>query len=560
VGAVSSRTVRAMRYSVLGSVSIPARALVACAAILGQAAQADDHRVAVNVVVQSGLRLADAELSRVVRGQLGRYGGVVALPEGTTKDAIAEERGRTNSKCKSGVLDQKCQLALGSALAASHWLEVTVNKPGKRCQVSLEYLSIVRESSDGGDIVRTECDAEAVALGLERGVETIARKQRWEGAGSGPVGSPLGGSAAAEDPNDPVAKALRDAEAAKANAAAEAERKAQAAAERVRGAEQRWSAVSHLARDRATPLELRVAALRAYVEAYSGTDRAREAEKLMASLEAEQARAAKAEAEARAAEDARRAEAEARRDSSAEMVLVPSGEFFYGCNARVDSECEDTEKPGQTMSLPAFRIDRTEVTVAAYKQCVDADRCSSAGVEMPYVNGKEVAAAAGWCNWGKGRDDHPMNCVDWNQARTYCAWTGKRLPTEQEWEKAARGTDGRKYAWGNEGYGNRKVANIADETAKRSNPRWTVAAGYDDGYVGTSPVGKFPAGRSPFGAEDMIGNVYEWTDTETVEKTKVLRGASWFGEPRAARASDRSWFDPSARFGFFGFRCAQTAH
>jgi formylglycine-generating enzyme required for sulfatase activity len=538
-----------MRTSVLGSVSTTARALVACAAILGQPAQADDHRVAVNVVVQSGLRLADAELSRVVRGQLGRYGGVVALPEGTTKDAIAEERGRTNSKCKSGVLDQKCQLALGSALAASHWLEVTVNKPGKRCQVSLEYLSIVRESSDGGDIVRTECDAEAVALGLERGVETIARKMRWSGAGAGPVGSPFGGGLPpVEDPNDPVAKALREAEAAKANAA-----------DRVRAAEQRWPAVSQLSRDRATPVESRVAALRAYAEAYSGTDRAREAEKLMATLEAEQARAAEAEAEARAAEEAKRAEAEARRLSSAEMVLVPAGEFFYGCNARVDSECNDDEKPGRTISLPAFRIDRTEVTVAAYRACVDAGRCSSAGVEMPYWDGKELPHAAWACNWGKGRDDHPMNCVDWNQARTYCAWKGKRLPTEQEWEKAARGTDGRKYAWGNEGYASRMVANIADETAKRSNPSWTVAAGYDDGYIGTSPVAKFPAGRSPFGAEDMIGNVLEWCENDYSAGIKALRGASWFGEPRFARASRRGGFDPGVRFENLGFRCAQSA-
>jgi hypothetical protein len=257
-----------------------------------RAVRADDHRVAVNVSVGRGLKLDGSDLSRVVRGQLGRYGGVVALPEATTKDAIAEERASTNSKCKSGLLDQKCQLALGSALAASHWLEVLVSKPGKSCEVSVEYLSIQRESSDGGDNVPAACDRDAVATALRQGLETIARKQRWSGVGSGPAGSSLGGgSAAAEDRDDPVARALRDAEAAKAKAAAEAEQTAQAAAERVRGAEERWPAVSQLARDRATPPESRLAALRAFVGAYSGTERAREAEALMASLEAERARA-----------------------------------------------------------------------------------------------------------------------------------------------------------------------------------------------------------------------------------------------------------------------------
>jgi formylglycine-generating enzyme required for sulfatase activity len=278
-------------------------------------------------------------------------------------------------------------------------------------------------------------------------------------------------------------------------------------------------------------LESRVAALRAYVEAYSGTDRAREAEKLMASLEAEQARAAEAEAEARAAEEAKRAEAEARRVSSAEMVLVPAGEFFYGCNARVDSECDDDEKPGRTMSLPAFRIDRTEVTVAAYKACVDADRCAAPDTGGP-------------CNWGTSRTDHPVNCVDWNQAQTYCAWKGKRLPTEQEWEKAARGTDGRKYAWGNEGMSSGRFANIE---------------GTADGWAQTSPMGKFPASRSPYGAEDMIGNVWEWCENDYSPVSKALRGASWVSELRYARASVRGWDDPGVRNVSYGFRCAQSA-
>jgi formylglycine-generating enzyme required for sulfatase activity len=532
----------------------------AAAAVVAQplAARADDHRVAVNVSVIPPLKLSGSDLSRIVRGQLGRYGGVVALPEGKTKDAIAEERASTNSKCKSGVLDQKCQLSLGSALAASHWLEVTIARPGKSCEVSLEYLSIVRESSDAGDNVPAACDRDAVAAALRQGLETIANKQGWSGAGAARGSSGLG--AVVEDPNDPVAQALKRAEAAKATAAADAEAKAREAADRVRGAETQWPTVRTLANDRSTPVEARLEALRAFSEKYPGTDRAREADALATSLEAEQARAAEAAAAARAAEEAKRAAEEAKRASSAEMVSVPAGEFFYGCNAQVDSECGDDEKPGRRMTLPEFRIDRTEVTVAAYRACVQAGRCSSSGVEMPFWNGKEQPEWAWACNWGKGRDDHPMNCVDWSQARALCAWKGKRLPTEQEWEKAARGTDGRKYAWGNEGYGARLVANIADETAKRSNPGWTVASGYDDGFTGTSPVGTFPAGRSPYGAVDMIGNVWEWCENDYSAGNKALRGGSWSSEPRYARASGRRGGDPGVRFGGGGFRCAQSAN
>jgi hypothetical protein len=169
--------------------------------------------------------------------------------------------------------------------------------------------------------VPAACDRDAVASAVRQGLETIARKHRWSGAGAaGPVSFPVGDGPAATD--DPVTHALRSAEAAQANAATEAER--------ARGAERRWPEVSQVARDRATPVKARLEALRAYAETYAGTDWAREAEKLTASLEAEPGRAT---------------DAETRRASSPEMVMVPAGEFFYGCNARRDSACDDDEKP-----------------------------------------------------------------------------------------------------------------------------------------------------------------------------------------------------------------------
>lgn len=249
-----------------------------------------------------------------------------------------------------------------------------------------------------------------------------------------------------------------------------------------------------------------------------------------------------------------------------EMVSVPGGEFFMGCNEKVDTECDHDEKPGRRVSVNAFQIDKTEVTVAQYGKCVEAGGCSSEGLTMPYWETgtepyKERPEWAWACNWGKaGHEQHPINCVTWQQAHAYCEWAGKRLPTEAEWEKAARGTDGRKYPWGNQGYGAAGlVANIADETAKRSQPQWTVAEGYDDNYYGTAPVGSFPAGASLSGALDIVGNVMEWTADWYDAKHKYwsLRGGSWANRPHYARASDRYKGDAPKRSETVGFRCAR---
>ncbi len=242
------------------------------------------------------------------------------------------------------------------------------------------------------------------------------------------------------------------------------------------------------------------------------------------------------------------------------MVAVPAGDFYMGCNEAVDTECDADEKPGKTVHADGFFIDLTEVTVAAYKKCVDAEACSAKGLEMPVYSGKDQPKWAWACNWKKsGRTKHPVNCLDWSQATAYCKWAGKRLPTEKEWEKAARGTEGLKYPWGNSGFGSTKVANIADEAAKKKYDGWTIAEGYDDGYVGTAPVGSFPAGKSPYGAHDMSGNVWEWVaDRRTEGKYRSIRGGSWRYEPGDARASIRSGNDPASRFNGVGFRCAQS--
>ncbi len=217
-----------------------------------------------------------------------------------------------------------------------------------------------------------------------------------------------------------------------------------------------------------------------------------------------------------------------------DMVLVPAGEFFAGCNEEADAECFADEKPGGPRELAAFSIDRTEVTLAAYRDCVDAEACS------------EPDRGEG-CNWGEtGRDRHPVNCVDWDQAKAYCAWRAARLPTEWEWEKAARGSDGRKYPWGNEPVDCQRA--VIDEGSGN-------ACGQGDT---TFEVGSKPEGASLYGALDLIGNVWEWTSTTREESgSVVVRGGAFYVAPPQARASFGLRFNPKGRGAFVGFRCAK---
>ena len=230
-----------------------------------------------------------------------------------------------------------------------------------------------------------------------------------------------------------------------------------------------------------------------------------------------------------------------------DMVRVPAEWFWMGCNEKVDKDCFAGET-GRRVYVDAFAIDQTEVTVAQYRACSKAGGCT------------EEPATGRFCTWtAEGRDQHPINCVNWFQAKTYCEWAGKRLPREEEWEKAARGTDGRKYPWGNDEFGEASKwwANIADEDGKREVPEIPfIAAGYHDGYATTAPVGSFPDGTSPYGAQDMAGNVLEWVWDKTTGG-RGLRGGSWNSLPSDARASGRYSFAPRGRRGNVGFRCAQ---
>jgi formylglycine-generating enzyme required for sulfatase activity len=235
---------------------------------------------------------------------------------------------------------------------------------------------------------------------------------------------------------------------------------------------------------------------------------------------------------------------------SKEMIYIPAGDFLMGSD-----ESWDNESPPHTVHVDAFYIDRYPVTNEEYKRFVDATGhpvpCYSVEWAEPYEY-----------NWDpekqtppEGKERHPVVLVSWEDACAYAAWAGKRLPTEAEWERAARGLDGNRWPWGNE-----FVPGHCNTRESDSN--------------GTTCVGQYsPEGDSPDGAGDMVGNVWEWTsslfypypydpndgrESQEARGWRVLRGGSWRNDLTRARCTARLDGD----FLFFnnvGFRCAVSA-
>jgi formylglycine-generating enzyme required for sulfatase activity len=208
------------------------------------------------------------------------------------------------------------------------------------------------------------------------------------------------------------------------------------------------------------------------------------------------------------------------------MASLPGGTFKMG-------------QRGDTVTVRAFSLDVTEVTADAYAACVRAGGCTADHPGEWTLDGKEFKAD-GRCNYGvRGKGNHPMNCVDWNQATAYCQWAGERLPTEEEWEWAARGQSrGTTYPWGNDEPGSRGC--------------W--------GQPGTCEVGSYAAGDAPGGIHDLAGNVWEWTASNDVASAsgRVDRGGGFNGNATSLLASYRSNLTPTSRSGLVGFRCART--
>ncbi|NKB70270.1 MAG: SUMF1/EgtB/PvdO family nonheme iron enzyme [Candidatus Latescibacteria bacterium] len=230
------------------------------------------------------------------------------------------------------------------------------------------------------------------------------------------------------------------------------------------------------------------------------------------------------------------------------MVLIPAGEFPMGA-----AEGAADQQPVHPVELKAFYIDKYEVTNAQYREYM-----RDTGYHPPFI-------------WREGDDynapEQPVMDINWFEMQQYCNWAGKRLPAEAEWEKAARGTDGRRNPWGDE------EPNANGEYRANYNDAGDRDA---DGFTFSAPVGSYPQGVSPYGVHDMVGNAKEWVgdwydkDYYTtsprqdptgpeIGQLKVIRGGSWFDFGRFAYGTYRVGFNPELPDGDIGGRCAVNA-
>ena len=244
------------------------------------------------------------------------------------------------------------------------------------------------------------------------------------------------------------------------------------------------------------------------------------------------------------------------------LVYVPEGEFVMGSKTG-SSMAQDDEFPQHRVYLDAFWVDQTEVSNGQYQQCVEAGGCDPYEAKGSYSRDSYYDDSA--------YADYPVIYVNWQQAQDYCLWAGRRLPTEAEWEKAARGTDERIYPWGDTTYRFSDRLNYCDKNCEFD---WKDSTN-DDGYADTAPVGSYSLGASPYGALDIAGNVFEWTvdwydanyydhpaqlnptGPESGDK-RVLRGGGFDSIEDSFRTTDRDMLDPGNGDYQFGFRCVDS--
>jgi len=511
---------------------------------------AAEEQIAVMEILDDAKILKPKQVEDATRFFYTRLSGKLNIIDWTLQakildNMVTEGRVKSRKKC----VDDKCQIELGQELSANYIYRSRITKMGKICTFAAEMINLKTKMTEigRGAYFDFNCNYDELSGAISRVVNKLTGEEpgieKEIESESKPVATDDKACEFAKnkDDIDVWKEYLKDSP--KGSCSLEAKtrikelkkKEDEEKAERI--AEEKAAKLRKIA-------EEKEAKLREIAERKEETKRKRE----------------ESEAEKRAAS--------AEKASSVGMATIPAGYFWMGC-VEGDSKCSADEKPRHKVYVSAFKMDKKEVTAGEFKQCVNAGNCSSSGLNMPYWSGKEQPDWAWTCTYNTGKDSHPINCVDWSQAKAYCEWKGKRLPTEAEWEKAARGGTESIYYWGNNGDNACSYGNVADKSAKEKWSDWTIAE-CRDGYQTTAPVGSFKP--NSYGLYDMAGNVWEWNSDwydenyyqSSPEKNpegagsgsyRVLRGGSWVYNSESVRASNRRWYGPDSRNYNIGFRC-----
>ncbi|MBN2496741.1 MAG: formylglycine-generating enzyme family protein [Deltaproteobacteria bacterium] len=454
-------------------------------------------------------------------GSLMARRGYQVVPRSQLKERLLEVKRGSYREC----FDESCQIEVGKELAAQKTLSAQVLKLGKKCKVALNLFDLKKSASEGAGTASGDCGEDEVVSSLEAAVKDLC----GDGLAVAP-GAVAGGPGAPDLSEYERLAAQAQAEEGKR---LEAQKKARAEMERyLASLEKAWGSVRKVAGAKGMSRKARAGVVRKYLQDFPRDN--------------------PHEGEARAwvaVLDQDREPLSPEAGSRESMVKVPAGTMMMGCS-RGDGSCRNDEKPAHEVQVSAFWMDRTEVTVAAYRNCVKAGACEPPHFDdgkclVPYIAPmKQMKKPLPDSFRGH---DHPVVCVDWSQASAYCRWAGKRLPTEAEWERAARGGTAGPY------YG--RIDRIA----------WMH-------HYATSPVGKKEA--NALGLFDMLGNVWEWCEDWYGEDyyqdspardprgpatgtQRVLRGGGW-DSGRYVRVSSRLGSHPGYTIDSYGFRCASS--